>query len=428
MLVVYNKDTTDFNNLGIKVLHDAKNVTIEQEINIPPVLTFMMPQKSAKAYIDDDSVIDCEGQRFRYKITHDEDSETDRTTKKTALSLYEADGMDKFIANIPDTMGTTPAAMMATIWAGTSFHIMTDAELSAKGLAWVTTPLDWWSVDKTYPVLATQTLLQNIGRGELYIDNYNIAIVQALGKDNGTLLEPGKNLKTVARTRDATNIITRLWAFGRDDLPLPAPGYVDSPLIEQLGVKERHLDYPDVTDPQELLDRANWEFDIFNNSRRDVPDMSYTGTIIKTPKIDGVDTMPLALGDTVRVSNTFVNIYDTLRIVKISLHPYEQSETVFTIGKPPKSIREFFRRWQQAEQVISKITDTAGKVTIPALPSNIPSGSGIEGITDVMEKTEGFQETLEDGTVISYTWTIVDGYITKLTDNNGKSINFGKLI
>jgi hypothetical protein len=130
----------------------------------------------------------------------------------------------------------------------------------------------------------------------------------------------------------------------------------------------------------------------------------------------------------VRVSNIFVGIYDTLRIVKISLHPYEPHETVFTIGKPPKTIREFFRQMQKAEQIVSKITDSTGKITVPALPSSIPSGgTTILRAKLVRELSDGFQITFEDDTIHNYTVTTIDANTFRLTDESGFYTDFVSL-
>ena len=59
-------------------------------------------------------------------------------------------------------------------------------------------------------------------------------------------------------------MITRLWAFGSDDLTVSSVngGKADhSPNIEKYGVQEGYKDYSDYTSAEKLLRNAKWEFD-----------------------------------------------------------------------------------------------------------------------------------------------------------------------
>ena len=198
------------------------------------------------------------------------------------------------------------------------FHIMTNAELSEKGMKWVADDellIDFFSTDKTNLWDVIKTIIENLGRGEIFhettIDSNNnivcnIAIVERIGTDNGVRLRLEKNMQSISIERNVSDMITRLWAFGSDDLTVSSvnggKAYIDSPNIEKYGVQEGYKDYSDYTSADKLYRNAKWEFDEDNEDRIDVPQLTISGKLIDLSKLAEYGAAEkLEIGDTVHV-------------------------------------------------------------------------------------------------------------------------------
>lgn len=66
---------------------------------------------------------------------------------------------------------------------------------------------------------AIQTVLERWG-GHLVRDNYTIAIMNAIGKDNGVVVRYAKNLKEINCEYNWDNVVTKLMPVGKDGLLL----------------------------------------------------------------------------------------------------------------------------------------------------------------------------------------------------------------
>ena len=228
------------------------------------------------------------------------------------------------------------------------FHIMTNAELTAKGMKWVADDellIDFFSTDKTNLWDVIKTIIENLGRGEIFhettIDSNNnivcnIAIVERIGTDNGVRLRLEKNMQSISIERNVSDMITRLWAFGSDDLTVSSvnggKAYIDSPNIEKYGVQEGYKDYSDYTSAAKLYRNAKWEFDEDNEDRIDVPQLTISGKLIDLSKLaEYGDAEKLEIGDTVHVFDIDGTEY-VQRVIEYQAYPLEPKESNISIG------------------------------------------------------------------------------------------------
>lgn len=247
------------------------------------------------------------------------------------------------------------------------FHIMTNAELSEKGMKWVADDellIDFFSTDKTNLWDVIKTIIENLGRGEIFhettIDSNNnivcnIAIVERIGTDNGVRLRLEKNMQSISIERNVSDMITRLWAFGSDDLTVSSvnggKAYIDSPNIEKYGVQEGYKDYSDYTSADKLYRNAKWEFDEDNEDRIDVPQLTISGKLIDLSKLSEYgDTEKLEIGDTVHVFDIDGTEY-VQRVIEYQAYPLEPKESNISIGHIR---RDFFIGLWQTEQATKK--------------------------------------------------------------------------
>ena len=100
---------------------------------------------------------------------------------------------------------------------------------------------------------AIQVLLERYG-GHLVRNNWNIAINETIGQDNGVVVRYAKNLKDITATYDWSNVATKLLPVGKDGLLLPDI-YVYS------GI-QYDIPYTKVVSfNQDNVDRENYETD-----------------------------------------------------------------------------------------------------------------------------------------------------------------------
>lgn len=365
MLRVYDKNATDFNNNGLAVLNEATNVKITRELNGEFKLSFDYPVNSDKwQYLKQRNKVVCEGQQFR--VYQKSRSKAGTMTRTVECLHVITDASLKHIPYLEPLIAHTPRSIMLTAFAGTDFHVMTEEEVQALGMQWVTDLTDIMEMSKTNPMEVTKQLIENLGKGELYIDNYNIALVERIGKDTGLYCTLSNNLQSLGDTEDGSNIITRLYAYGKDGLPLPpdvAPnGYIDSPEgIANFGICEGYIDYDIVEDPQELYQRALWEFSPDNPNRIDMPNLSYSVKLVELYKLYG-NNFKLSLGDSIKIKDKTLGIDTTQRIVKYNYYPYSPQESEVTLGKPPKTIIEVIKSTVSASAQYKKTVKANGEI------------------------------------------------------------------
>ena len=290
--------------------------------------------------------------------------------------MYEA--QKAFIPTIGDHIGKSSRYVLKqaidiisdfkkTVGERCIFHIMTDAELTAKGMKWVADDellIDFFSTDKTNLWDVIKTIIENLGRGEIFhettIDSNNnivcnIAIVERIGTDNGVRLRLEKNMQSISIERNVSDMITRLWAFGSDDLTVSSvnggKAYIDSPNIEKYGVQEGYKDYSDYTSAAKLYRNAKWEFDEDNEDRIDVPQLTISGKLIDLSKLAEYGAAEkLEIGDTVHVFDIDGTEY-VQRVIEYQAYPLEPKESNISIGHIR---RDFFIGLWQTEQATKK--------------------------------------------------------------------------
>jgi phage minor structural protein len=364
MLKVYDKNETDFSKNGLAVLKEAQNVCITREINGEYSLNFDLPGDNEKwQYLQQRNKIVCDGQQFRiYKKIREKQGVLKRSVECLHV-IYDAS--QKLIPDFPDQIGYTPRGIMLTAFVGTQFHIMTDEEVTALGMSWVTDKTDIFRCSKETPMGIVKKVIENIGKGELYIDNYNIALVQRIGKDTGMQCTLSNNLQSLSDVEDGNSIVTRLYATGKNGMPLPstvAPnGYLDSEEgIALYGVVEGYKEY-DTEDPTELYQKALWDYSPANPERIDRASVAYGMKFLELYKIYG-NNFKVNIGDSVKITNKVLAIDTVQRFTKYTWFPYSPDQSTVILGKPPKTLTDAAVEGMNASQKLNNVTNQAGEV------------------------------------------------------------------
>lgn len=387
MIKVYPKGTTleqMRTSNGLCVLKQANEVCISQEINATPVLTFAMTTDSKSwQFIRQNNLVLCDGQIYRiYKKSRQKDSKITRTV--TALHVI-SEASQRLILTFPKQIGKTPKEIMSKAFENTPFIMVTALP---NGMKWVTEPTDFIDdISKVTPMEITKQLIEKLGKGELYINNYEIALVEKLISNPNTVNATTKlNVKSISDEEDGTDIITRLYPFGKDDLPLSGDvPYVESPLIDELGEREGYKEYKDITDPEELRAKAEYEFSEENPKRIDMPNLSYNIGLIDLYKIYG-ERYKIGLGDSLKITDFDLGLDTVQRIVKYQYYPYSAQSSSVTLGNPPKTFTEALKTLVSSEEKFSHALNGEGNLKTSFLENLIKNKS--EYITDAILANE----------------------------------------
>lgn len=360
-----------------EVLNCAYNVKETRILNDTGSLEFDYPYDEKARLISQNMLVSVNNHIYEVSRTTRNMSGTDVLhVYGTPHFVYEA--QKAFIPTIGDHIGETSRAVLQAAVKIISdfkeevkekciFHIMTNAELSEKGMKWVADNellIDFFSTDKTNLWDVIKTIIENLGRGEIFhettIDSNNnivcnIAIVERIGTDNGVRLRLEKNMQSISIERNVSDMITRLWAFGSDDLTVSSvnggKAYIDSPNIEKYGVQEGYKDYSDYTSAAKLYRNAKWEFDEDNEDRIDVPQLTISGKLIDLSKLAEYGAAEkLEIGDTVHVFDIDGTEY-VQRVIEYQAYPLEPKESNISIGHIR---RDFFIGLWQTEQATKK--------------------------------------------------------------------------
>ena len=356
-LRLYEHDAEDFSGNGIATLIEATDVTEKQSVNGEATLEFTMPKSEKKRLVTEERVVSVAGRRYRIK-TIDGD-------KITATAIYN-DAAYKHIQYLPDMMGQAPRNIMNIMFKNTAVHIMTDDEVKALGMEWVTDKTDFFAVGKTTPLAALNTMMETLDKykihSELYIDNYNIALVKQIGRDRGVRVDEAYNAKGLTIKKDTTSLITRLYPYGKEDLHIGSytaddkpqgQQYIDSPNYTKWQ-REGYEDFDTLTEPQEIYAAAKTLFDEDNPDRIDVPKYSITVEYASR----GED---IRLGDIVTVNDRENGIKSKQRVISIEYHPFEPEKNTVEVGNPPVSLQTVFNGLIDTNTEYRRTTNSKGE-------------------------------------------------------------------
>lgn len=351
-----------FNKGCIEYLDKAENICVTEVIDAAHSLTFDYPMIDDKAEkIIENRIVSVEGQAYRlYDVARTYSGSRMLKARARRIFFYDAEMHHiPTIGNDTDprksTIGVDPYVVIRKAIKGTKFELIPDSELAEMGMTRLGADglkIDFFPTDKinTYDVI--KNVIETAGKGEIYVDNFRVAVVESIGEDNGVRLTLTKNVKSLTVQYAVDDMMTRIYPYGADDLTISSVNngvpYIDSPeAIKKYGIIEGYQNYPDYADPDKLMAHAKWDLMGEDNEKRfDKPRLTLTGDIIDLSKLaEYGDMEKIRLGDTVKVYDDN-NMYKK-RITNITYYPFENKQPTVTIGAP--SIRStFFQQWQES--------------------------------------------------------------------------------
>lgn len=421
-ILPYNSVTFD---KGI-VIGDAYDVRVTYEINGERRLDFSHPINEKSEIISENKIVVCEGQAYRIIKVSKTIGEKNFIAAECS-HVYNADASNIHIQNIPDLIGKTPSYVLGQIFKNTKFSIMTDSELTKVGLKRVDYSgfkIDFFSMDKTNPYEAVKALIENCGKGEIYADNYKIALVERIGGESCLRLDLSKNMKDISIERDITDMVTKLYPYGKDDSHIGSVNsgkqYIISENADIYGVREGYRDYTDYIEPSKILRRARWEFDSENEERIDVPCVNITGGYADISKLADYADEKINIGDTVTVIDCGNEIRE--RVIRLEYYPYQSDDTVISVGRVKKDLFFYLEQIGTLAKRYKKVSTTGGKVKAKSVSGVISqSGMKINGENGTVSLLSDIIEVSTDGDVKTQIGNVNGQFVFNITDNNGNS-------
>ncbi|MGN8648311.1 phage tail spike protein [Gracilibacillus sp. HCP3S3_G5_1] len=227
--------------------------------------------------------------------------------------------------------------------------------------------------DNTYDTIF-EKLIDRIG-GELQIRKSNgvryLDLIDRVGIDSNTEIRIARNLKSLSRDRNPTEIITRLTPLGtriesedEDDtdasearLTIESVNngipYIDSPeLIAEFGIQGGSETWDDITIPSNLLTAGqNWianQKTSYTQYNVDVVDLSLIGKAN-----DSFD-----IGNTYPIYNPIMGIDERLRVIGKSIDINAPEDDSLTIGDKFKTLKEYQAEANRSAQRVVTLENT----------------------------------------------------------------------
>lgn len=377
------------------VLNNASEVKVTREINGAYTLNFSCPYDEKARLIEVNMLIDCEGQLFRI-MSIEKQSEGAVRQSVEAMHVYNADAQKIHLQNVPDFIGKSPYEVLKKAFKNTPFTLLGDIELNKLDLKRVDYDgllIDFFSMDKTTPFEVMNTVIENCGKGEIYVDNYNIALVERIGRDTKIKLSLDKNLENVTVERDVSELVTRLYPYGYEDLHIGSVNggvqYIDSPNIAVYGVREGFRDYSDYKEPEDVFNRGLWELDPNNEERIDVPAVNVSGKLIDLSRLaEYGELMKINIGDRVIVNDGESEISE--RVIRIENYPYEPLMGEISIGRVKKDLFFYLNQMGKLTRSYKRVSTSSGKLNAKAI-SGIINADGVN-----VKESDGTMSVMSD--------------------------------
>lgn len=392
ILRLYEADVRAFDDLGLCDVRDAYDITRRETLSGEHTLSFRLPYASdCRELLQTERILVSEGQAFRIRRLEVERSEKGIPSVSVFCEHISYDlNTLRHLPDLQSVVNVTAEEVFMTgfvnengtafdgILSGTDFTLISDLH----------DPVDLF-LSKTNPreVLSKITELLSC---EVIFDNFLIHLVERRGNENAAEIRFGRNLKSVKRTVDSSEVITRLYPYGADYLDITSvndgTAYLDSPLIGSFDtVREGYMDYPDIETPEELMEEALKEWE--SEESIDKPKVSYDVSFAELKRL-GEPLERIAVGDTVHICDEGLGFSVTARVME-----YEEK-----ISAPQSSRVVLANYREQVGGILGKMQTTLTAAERVLNSKGEVRDSFIESVRRTMAVQ--FQESLQKKTVL----------------------------
>lgn len=362
-LRVYGHDEVSFNHNGLGVLYDATEVKVSTSMDGTRTLEFSLDYNSRSwKLIKHRTLIKCGSELYRVTTYNRKSGEG--LSQVTCFHVF-ADAGFIIIPNLNEG-NKTPYDWLSLVFEGSRFNVLDATQVAELGMELVTDPVYLESTGEVSAGDILSDIMNYLEKGELYINNWNIAVVNKIGSNKKVRLSEVVNVESIEEESDSSDIINVILVRGKDALPLPS-AYPDSVFrseqsIALYGEREGVLDFDGIDDPIKLLAEVQYACSPTNPDRVDMPRSGIKFNYIDLSKVYANYPM-LGVGDVVEVPSTLTidHLHET-RITNIEYYPLSPENSSITIGSPPRTITDLISAAVIAGKAFGKVTDERGKL------------------------------------------------------------------
>ena len=222
------------------------------------------------------------------------------------LEHYMTELLDLTVAAF-DYESKTPTYLLTAFLGGTDWNV---------GTVNLTSSIDLKS-DRRITILKALTLLAEECKGELdFLENRVVDLKSQIGSNTQLHLRYDKNCDYIEKISDTSQLCTRLYCYGRDNLTIESVNggieYLDSAYINNYKYRKEKTIYTNISDADDLKTYAEVYLAIY-----EVPFLTYKVNLADLAKRKIWQHEIINLGDTLRIYDDELNLNVKVRVKKI---------------------------------------------------------------------------------------------------------------
>ena len=416
-----------------------KDCSPDVRLNGESTLEFMLPANSEKLA---ELIPECRiiANNREYTILKDEANDFEMTkdnklwAKVMAVEswyLLDMDYAEPYITNDPGI--PTPADLSVIIVSGGSdlsggLYTVGSAAHALyallQGTGWSIGTVDVSGVHdletQKESVLSNIKKVQEIWGGYLVWDSINKTVslrdANVWQPYTGFQIKYAKNLQHITRTQ-SNRLVTKLYPFGADDLDIASVNGGEKFITNNTFSPNTYIDkiqYPDIYDAQELMDKATIDLSLICRSRN-----------LYSVKIADLRTLPeyahedFSLGDMADILNSRLGIDDNARIIRYKFDLFQPWKCELEMGDPQERLVESLKASFNTSNFVGSVFNSSGKM----------SGYHIEDLSVTADKIDNLAITAGKIASLAITTDKIDnlaitgGKIASLAVTGGKIDN-----
>jgi len=333
----------DKNGAWEAVLENAFDVIVTGEVNGADTLEFKLPFHDPKrSTLENEKQVQIVNDIYRIRTLTDNKSEDGRVITQVYaeavfydLSFSAEKEPREFNADTADV--PMQYALLGTGW--------------TVGNVTVTTKRTWQCTEKN--ALSILRAVQNIYGGDLVFDSANrqVHLLSFSGTDSGALFSYRKNLKSIQRVVDTRELVTRLYAYGKDGMTFASINggkeYVEDYTFSS-EVRVSTLDCSSFTNPYQMLEYAKMRLAEYSKPR-----VSYVLSAMDLSALTGYEHEAWKLGDIVTVDDKELGLLVKTRVVRRQYNLQEPWKTVIELSSKLRELGDSSAQWDKAADALS---------------------------------------------------------------------------
>lgn len=329
----------DENGAWEAVLENAFDVIVTGADTLEFKLPFHNPKRSA---LENEKQVQIASDIYRIRTLTDNKSEDGRiiTQVYAEAAFYDL----SFSAEMEPADFNADAADVPMRYAlqGTGWSV---------GNVTVTAKRTWRCTEKN--ALSILHAVQNICGGDLVFDSANrlVHLLVFSGSDSGALFSYRKNLKSIQWVVDTRELVTRLYAYGKDGMTFASINggkeYMEDYSFSS-EVRISALDCSSFSNPYQMLEYARMRLTKYSRPR-----VSYVLSAMDLSALTGYEHEAWKLGDIVTVDDKELGLSIKTRVMRRQYNLQEPWKTVIELSTKLKELGDSSAQWDKAADALS---------------------------------------------------------------------------